>query len=131
MAVIQNLKISNVETLEIRLSPGRTKYFFTEVSDLLKGKKIVDIVSPIDGSWNGYRSPTGATIYSDGNAYLTLSISGKEKIKDYPLCLLDPQNVQIRPSFDDLQPDWSKSYLNILGTILEGQSMVLCVMFND
>lgn len=127
MAVIQNLKISNVETLEIRLSPGRKKYFFTEVSDLLKGKKIVDIVNPI----NGNKSPTGSEIYTGGNSYLTLSISGREKIKDYPLSLLDANNVPVRPSFDDLLPDWSKSFVNVLGDITDGQSLVLCVMFND
>jgi len=127
MAEIQNLKISNVENIEIRLSSGRKRYFFTEISDLLKGKKIVDIV-PVE---NNNVTPSGNTPQSIVSTYLTLSVGGKEKIKDYPLTLMSPNMVQIRPSFNDLKPDWSKSYLNVMGDITDGSSICLAVMFND
>ena len=127
MAEIQNLKISNVETLEIRVSAGRRRYFFTEVSDLLKGKKIVDIV-PVESN---NVSPSGNTTHSIYSTYLTLSVGGKETIKDYPLTLMSPNITQIRPSFNDLKPDWSKSFINVMGDITDGASICLAVMFND
>jgi hypothetical protein len=127
MAEIQNMKISNVETLEIRITSGRRRYFFTEISDLLKGKKIVDIVPVV----NNKVTPSGNATHPVSETYLTLSVGGKEKIKDYPLTLLNPSETQIRPSFNDLQPDWSKSYLNVMGDITDGASIVLSVMFND
>lgn len=127
MAEIQNLKISNVETLEIRMSAGRRRYFFTEISDLLKGKKIVDIV-PVE---NNNATPSGNAPQSIVSTYLTLSVGGKEKIKDYPLTLMSPSMCQVRPSFNDLQPDWSKSFINVMGDITDGASICLAVMFND
>jgi hypothetical protein len=130
MAEIQNLKISNAETVEIVLQSGKRRYFFTEISDLLKGKQVVDIVAlPTQ-----CKAPSGNTIKDPTLSTLTLTIGGKEKIKNYSLGLIDPALVQVRPSFNNLICDWSKSYIEVPVTSIIGdgtESVVLVIMFND
>jgi hypothetical protein len=133
MAEIQNIKISNIECIEIKTISGRRKYFLTDVAESLKGKKVVDIVH-IDGN-NLKFSPSGNSIYNETltAGYLTLSANQKEVIKDYPLRFLSPLHFSVRPSFNDIKPEWSKSYITLNGDVVAqaGASILLYVMFND
>jgi hypothetical protein len=112
------------------LQTGKRRYFFTEISDLLKGKQVVDIVAlPTQ-----CKAPSGNTIKDPTLSTLTLTIGGKEKIKNYSLGLIDPSLAQIRPSFNNLICDWSKSYIEVPVTSIVGdgtESVVLVIMFND
>jgi hypothetical protein len=154
MAEIQNLKISNVETIEIKLQAGKKRYFFTEVSDLLKGKKVVDVVAPSDNypplfltvmtpdQYKEYlaqvvlKTPSGNIVYPPAKVFLTLNSKGKECVNKYNLSLLSPVHTQLRPSFNDLVCDWSKSYIDVdivsypLVEIADC-SVMLSILFND
>ena len=76
------------------------------------------------------------SIYPPQKTFLTLNSKGKECVNKYNLSLLSPTHTQLRPSFNDLVCDWSKSYIEINKTPpifleLDSCSVVLSIMFND
>ncbi len=131
MAEIQNIKIANVECVEIHVTVGRTKYFLTDIAESIKGKKIVDIIHVNENMVKFSPSQSPMLADSSRHCFLTLSSHQKEIVKDYSFSLLDPK--LIRPSFNNLTPDWSKSFVTISnsGIINSPCSILLYVMFND
>lgn len=142
--MLESVKITNVETIEIVLDGIRKQYSLSQLQDLLKGKKLVDIevVANLDNYKSGedtyyIKTPLGNKLSGVKpliSAYLTINVKGKEKIKNLSLLLLSKQAFlgYLRPTFDNLEPDWAKSYILLAdGPGVAGESIMLTIYFND
>lgn len=138
--MLENVKITNVETIEIVLDGSRKNYSLSQLQDLLKGKKLIDIEVLANIGFPGEMfilSPNGNILAGLNpllSAYLTINVKGKEMVKNIPLLLLSKQakTGYLRPTFDSLEPDWAKSHILLADTPGEkGNSIMLTIYFND
>ena len=140
----ENVKITNVETIEIVLDGSRKNYSLSQLQDLLKGKKLIDIEVIANISSFGKAEDETFILSPNGNklaginplisAYLTINVKGKEMVKNIPLLLLSKQAMTgyLRPTFDSLEPDWAKSHILLADTPgVKGDSIMLTIYFND
>jgi hypothetical protein len=107
--------IKNLENIELLVDNiNKTKFSFSE-NAILRGQKVkyIDIpqVSEVSVTPTG-RAVVNATVYA--KAFLVLSVGNKEQINRIPLRSLDPfQSNGVRIALDDLNVDWTKSYIEI------------------
>lgn len=106
--------IQNSELIELVLdSTSKSKFTFAE-SQNIRGRKVKAI--EVFTLAMCAISPQGNTLVQESDlvsgSFLTLSIGGKEKIKDLPLTSLMPTNNNgLMRNFDDIEIDLQKSYV--------------------
>ena len=135
MPEYKDVRFSNAETIEIVLDGNRKQYYFSQLVELLKGKKIIDIDIIASQGNVTIKAPSGnniANISSLVSGYITLNVKSKEVVKNLNLASLSRVNVPFRPFFDNLEPDWAKSYIMLAdGAGNAGESILLTIYFND
>lgn len=126
--------IQNVEILILKLKANNTKFAFPVIENL-HGKKITGIEA--FGITQFPTSPLGDN-NCNANAFkqcfLTLSIDGKEKVKDLPIgSLVAANNNGLIKTFNDVVINEQKSYVQFSATtnLVDDEVIMIAFYYKD
>jgi len=127
------LPIENAVCVTVKVSNTSSSKFAFSTEEGLKGKKIIAIEA--FSSDDIYATSTGEPVlnrFAFGEAFLTISQKGVEKISSLPLRTLhSPSNNGLVKFFNDIEPDMQKSYISFASTanLVKDESVLLVFYF--
>jgi hypothetical protein len=125
--------IQNMELVSLKVKQSQTRFTFP-VLENLRGKKIVSIeVFPNSVLPYGTLGETNCNANAFKQGFLTLQISGREKIKSMPLqSLVSGNNNGLMKTFDKIIINEQKSYVEFSATTnLVDEEVVLIAFYYE
>lgn len=131
---MDKLRINNVEVVSIKLQTSNTQ-FSLPILENLRGKKITAIeVFPISEVPTDRINQANCNATAFKQASLTLSINGKEKVKDLPLqSLVVSNNSGTIKEFGEVVINDQKSYISFSSTsnLVANEVIIIAFYYND